>query len=300
MQTQIRYKAMINTIYSIISLLGISKLFHFFTRNKVTIISYHNPNVEILEQHLKYLSKKYHFISMDYLVDALYKKDFLSMPKNAMVITFDDGHKKNSDSFYVFEKYNLKPTIYCCSNIVGTKHVYWWNSLNNKTDSLLYKKMSNKDRLKTLKDENNYSTDYESTSVQSLSLEDLKYFKNIGVIGSHTRNHPILTQCTKEELLDEIQGSKNELEQKINTNISHFAYPNGDYNEEIVDIVKNAGYLSARTTDAGWTSLKSNPYKLKVIGISDDADIMKLKFQLTGIPLWIQYLKKGSLNGIKK
>ena len=39
--------------------------------------------------------------------------------------------------------------------------------------------------------------------------------------------------------------------------------------------------------------------QLNVIGISDDADLFKLRFQLSGLSLWLQYLLKGSFRGKK-
>ena len=62
-----------------------------------------------------------------------------------------------------------------------------------------------------------------------------------------------------------------------------FAYPNGDYNNYSIECVKLAGYKTARTTDAGWNDKNTHLYKLKVIGISDDADLFKLRFQLSGL-----------------
>ena len=109
------------------------------------------------------------------------------------------------------------------------------------------------------------------------------------IFGSHTRIHPILPQCTQEEQWDEIAHSKKELEKLCDCPIEHFAYPNGDYNNYSIECVKLAG----------WNDKNTHLYKLKVIGISDDADLFKLRFQLSGLSLWLQYLLKGSFRGKK-
>jgi hypothetical protein len=58
-----------------------------------------------------------------------------------------------------------------------------------------------------------------------------------------------------------------------------------------------AGYVSARTVDIGWNGPDSDPYRLKVVGITDDASINYLVCQLSGIPAYVQYLLRGSLSG---
>ena len=40
-------------------------------RRKVAIVLYHNPTPEVMEQHMRYLAKHHHFITMKRLVDTL-------------------------------------------------------------------------------------------------------------------------------------------------------------------------------------------------------------------------------------
>jgi len=73
---------------------------------------------------------------------------------------------------------------------------------------------------------------------------------------------------------EEIRNSKAMLEKIINKQIEMFAYPFGDYNEEIKRIVSSCGFLGARTTkDWSWdltedtfempTSLHVYPYPFR-------------------------------------
>ena len=64
-------------------------------------------------------------------------------------------------------------------------------------------------------------------------------------IGNHSETHPILSRCSNDQLIREIKGSKLYLEKLISKKVEYFAYPKGDYNEKIVNFVKNTGYKAA-------------------------------------------------------
>jgi peptidoglycan/xylan/chitin deacetylase (PgdA/CDA1 family) len=67
-------------------------------------------------------------------------------------------------------------------------------------------------------------------------------------IGSHTRTHPILSQCSPAELDAELQGSKRAIERQLGRAAGLFCYPNGqpgDYNAETREAVGRAGYRCA-------------------------------------------------------
>jgi peptidoglycan/xylan/chitin deacetylase (PgdA/CDA1 family) len=81
-----------------------------------------------------------------------------------------------------------------------------------------------------------------------LTWDDLKQIVAAGMtIGDHSRSHPYLTQITSTStLVDEIAGSKQILESKLGISVDEFAYPFGQYNSDIVALVQQAGYKSAR------------------------------------------------------
>src|SRR3990172_5629790 len=61
-------------------------------------------------------------------------------------------------------------------------------------------------------------------------------------VESHTLSHFLLTTLSKEEARKEIFESKRILEESLNKKINYFAYPYGDYNEDVVNLVSEAGY----------------------------------------------------------
>jgi len=66
-------------------------------------------------------------------------------------------------------------------------------------------------------------------------------------IGSHTRTHAWLANESPEKRLDEIAGSKRDLEERLGQAVRHFAYPGGQFTPPIVDLVARAGYRFAYT-----------------------------------------------------
>lgn len=283
----------LNFFYSIILLFRLDGIVRFLTRNKVTIISYHAPDLDSFRRHVRYLDKYFNFISLDEFIEAKINKTVRYLPRNSMVVTIDDGHKSNELLFDVFKEYQIKPTIYCCSNVVGTNHNYWWSGVP-KSKLEYYKKLTNKERLAELKKDYGYSpySCGEQLECEALSLDDMQNLIDIGgIVGAHTRSHPILSKCDDETLEDEIGFSKTELEEKIKRRVEHFAYPNGVYTLKILDYIEKSGYLSARTTKVGWNTQKTKTLELKVIGVSDGASIKKLRVTLTGLPgLLINFL----------
>jgi peptidoglycan/xylan/chitin deacetylase (PgdA/CDA1 family) len=279
-------------------LLGIFRLIRWLNRNRLTIISYHDPNPDVLEEHLKYLDTIYQFISIDKYCEIVKGKK--KLPKYSLLITFDDGHKNNIKLLSVFIKYNIRPVIYLCSQIVGTVHPFWWKMLDGER-SEKYKKLSNSERVRQLKISGKYESSQSLLEPHGLTKEDIKKLKGHVTFGSHTRTHPILTKCTNEEQEEEIIKSRIELEDLCGELIRHFSYPNGDYNKCIIEMCKKAGYLTARTIHTGWNGQSTDFFQLKMVGISDDADINKFRVQLSGVYPWLLYLLRyRSLNGRKK
>jgi len=82
-------------------------------------------------------------------------------------------------------------------------------------------------------------------------------------IGSHTLTHPFLTQIDVNRAREEISASRKKLEDLFGRPIEHFCYPYGDWNEPVRDLVQEAGYKTACTTDAGMNLEPSSPFTLK-------------------------------------
>jgi peptidoglycan/xylan/chitin deacetylase (PgdA/CDA1 family) len=106
-----------------------------------------------------------------------------------------------------------------------------------------------------------------SSSVPAMSVDDLVAISNRGFeIGAHTLEHPILGLCDAERAREEIGQTREILEGLINKPVTSFAYPNGhpgvDFSPHHIQMVKQAGYRYAVTTQWGVANSKTSPYQI--------------------------------------
>tara|TARA_B100000795_G_scaffold270020_1_gene261947 strand:- start:20544 stop:21266 length:723 start_codon:yes stop_codon:yes gene_type:complete len=167
-------------------------------------------------------------------------KPYLDGDKQGKVvgITFDDGYQNNLiNAAPILLKYNFSATCYIVSDSLGTSNTW---DLNNRI-----------------------------TQRPLMTEIEINKWLNLGMhIGAHTKTHADLTCISKAKAQQEINDSKNDLEQKFKVVISDFCYPFGRFNESICSFTKSAGYLSATTMIRGRANTKSNKYQLPRIPIN--------------------------------
>ncbi|HEX4826332.1 MAG TPA: polysaccharide deacetylase family protein [Candidatus Polarisedimenticolaceae bacterium] len=70
-------------------------------------------------------------------------------------------------------------------------------------------------------------------------------------IGAHSMTHPDLTRISPVRAREEIVASKKRLEDLFAVSIDHFCYPFGSWNSQVAEMVLEAGYRTACTTEFG-------------------------------------------------
>jgi peptidoglycan/xylan/chitin deacetylase (PgdA/CDA1 family) len=259
---------------------------HTVARRKVGILLYHDPSPDVLEAHFRYLSKRYTFITLTQLFDALHDRDWSRIPTRALVVTLDDGHRGNAELLPVFKRYGVVPTIYLCSQIVATLRHYWFCEVS---DSDEWKRLPNAERLDVLRERTGFEIlrEYDPGSRQALDASELESMLDAVEFGAHTRFHPVLTTCSPDERRSEIVDCKPEIEALTSRSCRHFSYPNGDYDAEDIALAKQAGFRSARTIEWGWNTADTDPFRLRILGVPDDASVDRLAADLSGITGWL-------------
>ncbi len=97
-----------------------------------------------------------------------------------------------------------------------------------------------------------------------LTLAQMQEMQTQGItFGSHSRRHAYLPDVSPEVLRDEVVNSKKILEELLNRPIDLMGYPSGGYNAEVQQVVREAGYRGACTTNRGFSRQNEDLYALK-------------------------------------
>lgn len=259
------------------------------SKSQVNILVYHrigpmtdkwsndSLHPKLFEEQIDYLSKNFGIISLNNLCEMITKG---TIPKKAVVITFDDGYKDNYEiAFPILKEYNVSATIFLATGAIEQKKLFWWDLVNYALfhtdiesieieDIGTYKLSSDEEKTKAglniqekLKKMDNNKKSYLINELLNLtdvhipeklgkkyvlSWKEIKKMNKNGIeFGAHTVNHPILTNVSHDEAKWEIINSKNSIEENLGTDIKLFAYPNGDFNDEISALVKSLGFNSS-------------------------------------------------------
>ena len=115
-----------------------------------------------------------------------------------------------------------------------------------------------------------------------LTLEQLKDMQRYGIeIGSHTADHLPLTDLDRNTQLRQIRESKIFLEWSGLATIYSLSYPNGVFNADIEEILREENFLTAVTGEAGLNTLATNPYELYRVNIRKPRfGLTEFKFRL--------------------
>lgn len=84
-------------------------------------------------------------------------------------------------------------------------------------------------------------------------------------IGSHSMTHASLDRLSVRDAREEVMSSKKKLEDIFAIPIVHFCYPYGNFNDAIRDVVIEAGYQTACTTQFGVNTAETPKFALNRI-----------------------------------
>lgn len=102
----------------------------------------------------------------------------------------------------------------------------------------------------------------EDRSAWPMTADQLRQLASGGLvdIGAHSVSHPRLTKLSRAEKQFEIAQSCLDCEHILGNRPTSFSFPNGDYDEECTDLVREAGFTVACTSrpDLVWASGKAH------------------------------------------
>jgi peptidoglycan/xylan/chitin deacetylase (PgdA/CDA1 family) len=186
---------------------------------------------EQFEEQMSFLSEStYKVISLDELVYRISSLEDM-LDDNYVVLTFDDGCSQFSKKVLpILNKYNFPSTLYPVTGCLGK--IASWPKVTNPDLRIITK-----------------------VALKSVAKQGVN-------IGAHTANHIKLTSCNLDDAKEEIDNSKKMLENLLGTKIASFSYPHGDYNKELIALVKSLGFSNAVTCNAAPVEFNTNLFEL--------------------------------------
>lgn len=247
-----------------------------------------------------FLESGYKFIHPDDILNSLNTRK----NKNNILITFDDGYYNNSLVLPLLKEYKTPTLFFISSENVILGEVFWWDILYRLKKegtsevklSLLkskFKKM-NPDQIRKLiiKDFSEKAFKPINEYERPFSVDELKNFskEQFVIIGNHTANHAILTNCSYKMVVNQICKAQNDLYRIIGRKPKYISYPDGKFSTQIIKITKELGLYLGFTTVRGKNYLhiqnENNFFTIKrnifprSANIKRDMKIFQSKFSL--------------------
>lgn len=254
------------------------------------------PNVDTFRWQMRLLAECFNVLPLHDAVHALATK---RMPPRAVAITFDDGYRSIHDlALPVLIEHKLPATVFVTTDNMGAEGSMWNDMIleairrlpattldlrdlgleeypmgqlaeRKRTASLVTeqcKYMAPAARI-TLTDRLEQLTGGTLRQDLMLNADMLRELMRHDVeIGGHTVSHPILTKLDNNEANREICQNKLQLEEVTGKPLRLFAYPNGkrssDFDERHIQMVAEAGYTAAFTTETGAATRRHPRYEL--------------------------------------
>jgi peptidoglycan/xylan/chitin deacetylase (PgdA/CDA1 family) len=89
-------------------------------------------------------------------------------------------------------------------------------------------------------------------------------------VGDHTTHHLDLRALSPAELKAETAGSRHKLQKILGHPTYWFAYPYGEFDDQVVAAVRAAGFTMAYTTEGGTTQSTQAPLTMPRLHVSRD------------------------------
>ena len=134
---------------------------------------------------------------------------------HGVVLTFDDGCRDFHDQAYpVLKRHAFPAAVFVVSALIG-QPAEWFAKEGRAAPAIM-----------------------DSQTIRALSGQGVTF-------GPHTLTHPRLSRLDRAAVVAEVVESKRLLDEVLGRPTEYFCYPYGDYDEQVVAVVKEAGFKGA-------------------------------------------------------
>jgi peptidoglycan/xylan/chitin deacetylase (PgdA/CDA1 family) len=246
---------------------------------------------------MKFLTLNFEVVSLKDAGSAFDRNDSGLLKRPMAVVTFDDGYSSYRRILLpILQSLNIPATVFISTRSVQEQTHNWydriilalqgnspvrlnhfrigtfeinrsrgadnWREINRLLSTL--KQLNPDSRESVVSDllrELNPPGTKAGDGLQMMTVDDLRELSKSPLItvGAHSHCHNILTQLQDEEVRNSIRTSKSLLESWSGRPVTTFAYPNGNFNDRVVRIVKEEGFdLGVTTESRPWKKGESN------------------------------------------
>lgn len=269
----------------------------------------------------------YRFVSLDEAAQIIKSGLHDTNEKPFIAITLDDGYRDNlQNAAPVFSKHDVPYTIFVAPGMIDGDHPIWWEDLENILSTqdkleldtpaghltfetatlenkasaysnlmeILTKQVSEEDQREIIANLcKAYGCDSQSHSkLQLMTWKEIVELSKdpLCTIGAHTIGHFALARLSHAACRNEMVSSKKQLEEKLDVEISHFAYPYGYPSAAGVrefQLAEELGFKTAVTTRHGVTYPEHSEHLTALPRVSLNGSYQSLHYVrtlLSGVP----------------
>lgn len=112
-------------------------------------------------------------------------------------------------------------------------------------------------------------------------------------IGSHALTHPLMTSLERTDALQELKESRRILQMQMETDVGTFSFPYGDFNEELIEMCREAGYRKVFTTLPANAARMKEQYVVGRVKVEPADSPLVYRLKLSGAYNWLPYAIKA-------
>lgn len=242
------------------------------------------------------------------------------LPRRAVAVTFDDGFRDNYEiAAPILAKHGVSATIYVTADCVDKQRSPWfcrirqafcaasaqewpdpatgkpWSLIDetSRVDAMLAAMRScsvltgaaQEDLVASIQEDLGIPAECPADHLM-LDWTQVGELEREGhLVGSHTMSHPNTARITHDQARQELQRSKQLLDQHLHGQVAHFSYPCAiwppHWNDHTEILAKEAGYSTAATTEVGPARAGQSPHRIPRLAAPVDIEEFRWALEAT-------------------